>query len=130
MSTEKSEPSAECIPPDSFIYSIPDYPLHIKPWIPNEPFTSTQTGMTLKDKEDRHQQKRTRDFFKYARSSPYPIKHDNIMSNGESVGAASLWYIHHHYGRRVKNGLQNRDNKRTKPVKSERTIHVVEEEAK
>lgn len=84
-------------PPDVFVYSIPDYPLHLKPWNPgNNSTTAAQDA-------ERRQQKRTREFFRFVRNAPTEeIQHDTYMSNGESVGAASLWHIHHQHERRTK----------------------------
>lgn len=92
-----------CPAPDVFEYSIPDYPLHLKPWssqvkVPNAP---PENGNA---EEERKQQRRTREFFRFIRnamSRDPTIQHDTIMSNGESVGAASLWHIHQYHTRKT-----------------------------
>lgn len=94
-STQTATTTEGSPPPDIFEYSIPDFPLHLKPWNPEQC-----------ELDKKQQQKRTREFFRFVRtaSGGKPIQHDTIMSNGESVGAASLWHIHHHYEKRSKGG--------------------------
>ena len=86
-------------PPDVFVWSIQDWPLHLKPWS-----ASGESPATTTVEQERQLQKRSRDFFRYLRTAEaqHAIGHDSIMSNGESVGAASMWYINHQHEKRVK----------------------------
>ena len=78
--------------PDHFVYAIHDFPLHLEPYKPEN---------TSKEKADRKEQKRTREFFRFIRTQNIDeLKHDMIMHNGVKCGTAGLHHIVNQYKRR------------------------------